>query len=75
MGLIYGRSYPPKRIEDNRSQFEKEKYQDWNYIQVVRQMLISGNPSVTKEHLDNLEAHFKQRYGESADDFGGGIDD
>ena len=31
-------------------------------------MLISGNPSVTKEHLDNLEAHFKQRYGEKIAD-------
>ena len=28
MSLRYGKSYPPKRIEDNRSRFEQEKDHD-----------------------------------------------
>ncbi|SDL42732.1 hypothetical protein SAMN05216400_0614 [Streptococcus equinus] len=36
MSLRYGKSYPPKRIEDNRSRFEQEKDHDWDTIQLMR---------------------------------------
>lgn len=72
MALIYGKSYPPKRIEDNHSQFEKEKYKDWNTIQIIRQMVSSGNPRVTIEEVKHYEEYFKKRYGETVDNYKGG---
>lgn len=72
MALIYGKSYPPKRIEDNRSQLEKEKYKDWNTIQIIKQMVLSGNPQVMIEEVKHYEEYFKKRYGETVDDYKGG---
>lgn len=40
MSLRYGKSYPPKRIEDNRSRFEQEKDHDWDTIRLMRHMLF-----------------------------------
>jgi len=71
MTLIYGKSYPPKRIEDNRSQFEKQKYKDWNTIQILRQMFFFGSPHVTKEEIKHYEEYFEKRYGETVDDYKG----
>lgn len=69
--IFSGYSYPPKRIEDNRSQFEKERDKDWNYIQIVRQMMLfdNDNSDMARKHLENLEGHFKERYGVAVDDY------
>lgn len=71
VSLIYGESFPPKRIEDNCSQFEKEKYKDWNTIQILRQMFLSGNQKVTIEEIKHFEEYFEKRYGETVDDYKG----
>lgn len=69
MSFIYGKSYPPQKIEDHRSQFEQERDNLWNHVQIMRQMFSSGNPQVTLGHLERLEVVFKEKYGVTVDDY------
>ena len=68
MRIFYSRSYPPKGIKDNRSQFEKNKDNDWNMVHMYRSMLSGGSPNTTLEQLA-LENWFEKVYGILVDEY------
>ena len=69
MGIFYSRSYPPKGIKDNRSQFEKNKDNDQNMVHIYRSMLSGGSPNTTLEQVLALENWFEKVYGILVDEY------
>ena len=69
MRIFYSRSYPPKGIKDNRSQFEKNKDNDWNMVHMYRSMLSGGSPNTTLEQVLALENWFERVYGILVDEY------
>lgn len=69
MRIFYSQSCPPKEIKDNRSQFEKNKDNDWNMVHIYLSMLSSGSPNTTLEQVLALENWFEKVYGISVDEY------
>lgn len=62
--IVSSWSYPPRPIVDLRSDLQKQKDWERNFINVHRSMLYGGSPNTSKEYIDLLVEHYIKTYGE-----------